>query len=285
MSEAPPIPNKLFHYTKRELALEYILPTLLIRLGLLGQTNDPREVKEWGAIVTEPHDPSEDPLQMHERMTQVQLEMNRIRREEWKVLCMTRNHPNLKPQKPNTPEGGRRFLCGWSHSRLWAQYAENHSGVCLIFDGPKLDTAIRETLGDRVSIFCGSVGYQNELDIEAQREAKALYISYPENCEPDLTKGLREHMRRNWKIAFLRKSKDWATEWEYRWLVHGENPEPEYVKIQDALRGVLVGVDFPKVYEPSLIELCKPLNIPVGRMSWFNGVPHASQDCIYKPLN
>jgi hypothetical protein len=145
--------------------------------------------------------------------------------------------------------------------------------------------AIREMRGARVSIFCGSVRYQNELDVSAQLEAKGLYISYPENCKPDLTEGLREHMRRNWEIAFLRKSEDWATEWEYRWLVHGENPEPEYVKFKDALRGVLVGVDFPKVYEPSLIELCKPLNIPVGRVSWFNAVPSMSSDCIYRPLN
>ena len=46
-----PIPEELFHYTTRVAALEYILPTQRIRLGLLGKTNDPREMKDWGFLV------------------------------------------------------------------------------------------------------------------------------------------------------------------------------------------------------------------------------------------
>lgn len=39
--------DSLYHYTMRDAALGFILPTGWIRLGLLRYMNDPREAKKW----------------------------------------------------------------------------------------------------------------------------------------------------------------------------------------------------------------------------------------------
>ena len=125
------IPKQLFHYTTREAALEYILPTRRIRLGLVGTTNDPREVKEWSPVMLNTPEWHEDGVPADLSLTcrairLIQDEANRIRREEWKVLCLTRHQPDLT----SAP-----FPSGYCRPGNWAHYAENHSGVCLIFDG------------------------------------------------------------------------------------------------------------------------------------------------------
>jgi ribosomal protein S12 methylthiotransferase accessory factor YcaO len=45
-----------------------------------------------------------------------------------------------------------------------------------------------------------------------------------------------------------------------------------------------VGDNFPKENEQSLIELCKELGIPIGKISWLNGIPIAQRASIYDPI-
>jgi hypothetical protein len=82
------------------------------------------------------------------------------------------------------------------------------------------------------------------------------------------------------RTFFFTKSKDWSQEFEYRWVVSGENDESEFVPIDNAIAGVVVGVDFPKVYFPSLIPLCGELKIPAARITWDNGVPGLRQSIV-----
>jgi hypothetical protein len=41
------LPRNIYHYTRLDTGLEKILSSNKIRLGLLGNTNDPRETKPW----------------------------------------------------------------------------------------------------------------------------------------------------------------------------------------------------------------------------------------------
>jgi hypothetical protein len=77
---------------------------------------------------------------------------------------------------------------------------------------------------------------------------------------------------------FLIKNPDWATETEYRYLVHSENSEFEDITIDGAIKEVLVGIDFPKIYEPSLIIYCKELGIQPRKIKWTNGVPDHNEN-------
>ena len=69
------------------------------------------------------------------------------------------------------------------------------------------------------------------------------------------------------------KSKDWDNQLEYRWLIHSRNDSPEYISIDGILEEVLVGEEFPRVYDPSLTALCAALNVTAKRIHWFNGMP------------
>ena len=276
------IPKQLFHYTTREVALEHILSTQRIRLALVSMTNDPREAKEWGHPIQNMSNWDEDGVPVGEshfirKAQAIQDEANRIRREEWKMLCLYKHRPELKPASINRPDGNP-FHNGYCRSRMWAQYANNHTGVCLIFDGPALDRAIREELELGCTIQCGAVEYRDEWYYDHDN-----VISYSEFTHPALTSGLRRLFFERWEAYFLRKAQDWQSEWEYRWLVHSEDSESKYVPIEDALLGVLVGEDFREDYEPSLVALCEKLSAHAGRITWMNGYPNANFGSIFRP--
>src|SRR5262245_20057369 len=133
------IPVELCHYTAREKALEKILESKKIRLGQFAFTNDPRESKEWIAPTATW---SNETIFEH---VDYQYEVNRIRKEEWLVLCMAcHNNPNLNFYG-NITEEYDHIKYGFSHSRMWSQYADNYQGVCFVFDGRKLDKEIRKS--------------------------------------------------------------------------------------------------------------------------------------------
>jgi hypothetical protein len=157
---------------------------------------------------------------------------------------------------------------------MWAQYAENHSGVCLIFNGKKLHANIESSINESSKLFYGAVSYKNYGSIASQPLEYYDLIS-------GLSEKVRMHYYRHYKHYFLSKYPDWENESEYRWLIHNTSNAPEFVTIGGALKTVLVGSDFPKAYEPSIVAICKELKVNVGKMTWVNGLPQPSLNCLY----
>src|SRR5271157_2734726 len=86
------IPTEVCHYTSKETAIEYILKNREIRLGRLGLTNDPRESKRWtvpNIVWSKESSDSENA----ENDLMIEDEVNRILKEEWRVLCVTCHSP------------------------------------------------------------------------------------------------------------------------------------------------------------------------------------------------
>lgn len=266
--------SDVFHYTRREIALEKILPERMIRLGQIGFTNDPRESKErfYSFMYSNPSVGFMLPI---EQMMDVLSEVNTLVSKEWKVFCVSQHHPDY-----DNLAGGvmSSFFRGDCRPRMWATYAENHKGVCLKFNKDKLDQRLRDVFGDKGKVFCGTVVY-DDLKVFLPLEPMDLQDLQRAN----ITKVARDFCIQHWEELFLVKSKDWETEFEYRWLVHSAIDAPLYLPIDGVIESVLVGQDFPKVYFPSLIELCKGLKIPAGRIGWRNGVPNYQYEEIYNP--
>lgn len=139
-----------YHYTTYNTALEYIFPTQSIRFSSIRNTNDPRESKEWLFSMSSS---TESPLG-DEFFRYIQ-DLNRLIKSNSKLLCLTRDNPQMF----EIPDEiyGRSF----SHSRMWAQYAGNHRGVCLIFNCEKLTNAIFEQISSKGLILHGPVVYNN----------------------------------------------------------------------------------------------------------------------------
>jgi hypothetical protein len=282
------IPTEVFHYTKKTIALEKILFEKKIKLGQFEFTNDPRETKErlFHFISSKGNK-----YRSKENANWIRDEVVRIINQEWKLLCVSLHHPKLNPPhvsildrheilNPNDSSSlyFNTFMAGSYRPRMWAQYAENHQGVCLKFNGTKLNDQIQNELRDRCEIFYGEVLYSDESLLE--RFTVDLFDVF-QSEQPTMV--LRKLIRENYERLFFCKANDWETEHEWRWLVWGKENSAEYVSIEGVIEEVLIGVDFPKVYLPSLIKICEELDIPAGRMIWANGVPYLEPEIIYKP--
>jgi hypothetical protein len=277
------VPVEVFHYTKLQTALEKIFVTRKIKFGQVGLTNDPRETKEWFLHAWHIHDPQISDDQRHKiynrRDEKLSIEGNRIRCQEWKVFCASQHVPgyfNADDRKKENP-----FWRGDCRPKMWAYYGENHAGVCLKLNGHKLTQKLLAEMdgkGNR-KIYHGPVDYDDK------KSTHLGSLEYSEIESLGTREGMRKFCRDYNSRIFLVKSKDWENEYEYRWLIHKPDTKnlPEFISIEDILEGVLVGLDFPKVYKPLISELCKELNIPVGEMVWRNGWLYPEYGSIYAP--
>lgn len=145
---------KLFHYTSRDAALEHILPTARLRFGRLPRTNDPREFGEiWFPIAGRVGD--DEPLTARSPFKLIE-EANEHLRRSVHVLCLTEDRPSRWEQRHGYGNGPRR-------ARMWAQYSDNHAGVCLCFDRQRLIDAAHDQLEtDGRSVIDGPLNYLNE---------------------------------------------------------------------------------------------------------------------------
>jgi hypothetical protein len=268
------IPEEVFHYTKRETALEKILFDKKIELRQIQYTNDPRESKDrnFGVVYNRPPSGTRLP---REKLIEIVNRANTVIKKEWKVFCVSQHHPDYNF---HTDEVVHPFLRGDCRPRMWATYAENHQGACLKFNGSKLDERLREKFGDS-NVFCDSIYYN---DVQATTWP-VIHLQNIDKLDLDLEETIRDHFVKSWRELFLIKSEDWKTEFEYRWLVHSLNDAPEDISIDGVIEGVLVGQDFPKACWPSLKELCKKLNIPAGLIEWESGFPYILPEKIHKP--
>jgi hypothetical protein len=258
------IPEEVFHYTKREIALEKILFDKKIELRQIGFTNDPRESKErlysyfYKSRLANSGLPPE-------RAMEIIGEANRIFRKEWKVFCVSKHHPKYSPDTSNIANPLHRGDC---RPRMWSHYGENHKGICIRLNGIKFDQRLREELGDRCKVFGKCVTYDDTRSMEISSSINLQDIE-----TVDIRESIREYFKENWEELFLIKSEDWTTEYEYRWLIHSVIDAPEYISIDGVVDGIVVGVDFPEACYPSLLARCDELKITPEKIEWENGVP------------
>jgi hypothetical protein len=182
-------------------------------------------------------------------------------RDRCRVACLTLSDAD--------PSGGLvGFGDGYKRSRMWAQYADRHAGVCLAFDQAKLIQAARESEREGVRLYKAPVRYRSEdegvrpiqLPLKRVREDIEALIG---ELFPSFVAGL-----------YFSKAWDWNTETEYRFLVHGNVDEYEHVGIRDALTGVFCGPRFPDERLADLRFRCPDLWEAgrVYKMAWHNGL-------------
>jgi len=268
------IPVEVCHYTTKDIALNYILPEKRLRFGQLKCTNDPKESK----IRTGSGRHKESEVLDPNLEGQCFVESLRVHDYEWKVICFTASRqklgdtspPKFKKDQNQCFNGWNESeLSGYNHPRMWDQYAERHKGVCLVFDGIKLDQMVHEELAGTCQIFSGMVKYS---DIKST-SGTLMDLDYSDVIAMGPTEAAREHFRKYYAHYFLKKNLDWERETEFRWLVHSTRNGPEYVSISGALIGIIIGMDYPRADFTILKSLCKELNVPAGRMGWASGLP------------
>lgn len=271
------IPEEVCHFTKAETAIDKILLENKLKIGQLRYTNDPRESRTKEPLLFHRSDlPINTDPKGIELKSKISAESQRIQLDEWKVLCVSLHRARIKSKDPNYAVYNLHVRNGYSNPAMWAHYTENHKGVCLIFSGKALHQNIQNELGDKCKIFNGKVKYSINHKLTS---TPAIAIK---SLDMNIEDAVRKHFFTYCQELFFHKHPSWEYEKEYRWLLHSKEESNQFVSIQNAIKAVIVGSDFPKEMEPPLREICKELGIPAGKMDWFNGIAYPKFDSIYK---
>ena len=259
------IPTDVCHYTSRKTGLEKILSNQTVRLSRLVDTNDPRESKTRLYFRNE--------YKVQNGFWQKPggtLEYKMM--AEWRVLCLSCNkQPNRSFMNPNDrrvhADDHSMFAVGYSS--MWAHYAEQHKGICILFNGQRLNKCINEFLDNKqYTTWHGFVKYNDD--------PRVVRINEPEFKGCSEEERIRKSLIKNYKDNFLYKSTQWKPEHEFRWLVQSKDSSELLIPVKDAITAVVVGNDFSKGFNDSIKSLCKPLGIPVFKVVWTNGTPFVS---------
>ncbi len=226
--------KRLYYYCKLSTALEFILPQKQLLLSPLAQTNDPRENKTF--LFTFGSDEREDVgiFELSERYC-------KILRDDCKVLCFSQDYKKYR---------------GCHLSKMWAQYGDNHKGICLELN---MDKFIAEN-ADKIDTNLFRKIHYSEFDF--LRHSTQPHINYDELRRQGEVKYIREHLRNeNINFFYFTKNDEWESEAEYRLLHFSDNPEKEYCSIKDSLELIHLGVDFHQSYIPAIKNLCSKQQI------------------------
>lgn len=238
-------PEKLYHFTKTETALRYILPKEIIsgesrlRMNNIGSMNDP---KENLMFVTNIDECIINPIDGYKITGNSYLIANHIRNESY-VLCFA-----VDKKKED------REIEGYQLQRMWFQYGENCSGICIELDYKKFIMA-NELLIKEYSIKDDFVKYNhhNFFNIPTPKSGKSA-----KNIDKDSSKCPCDHWKDYQKQPkfiterFFSKNIDWEGESEYRFLAFSNENSGIFLNITSAIDKIILGFNFSKHYLPSL---------------------------------
>lgn len=196
----------LFHYTSFESFIK-IMETMTLRSTPLSMMNDLNEAclafVDW----------SKDFL--------FYKKADKYIKEECSAICFTKNYMS-------------HGICeeGNNHPAMWAHYADNSNGVCIVLD--------QEVLID------------NNKDLLADYFYKLEDVKYSVNCAPDnrITnrgyKSVTELISKEYRELFFKKHRDWSYEKEIRLFI--ETPRI-YLNIKGAIKFIVLGGKLSKCDE------------------------------------
>jgi hypothetical protein len=152
---------------------------------------------------------------------------------------------------------------------MWAQYAEKHSGVCLVLDQQLLHASIAAHFSPN-NLFCGPVEYFNSVEGPVSKDPVSAYdLLYLEDyAAGNLAERMEDHVRRFNRELFFTKHHDWRDEWEYRWIARISDDMPRLIDIRTSLHAVILGHDCPTDTAKKITQLCKPTDTRVCQLHW-----------------
>ena len=156
---------------------------------------------------------------------------------------------------------------GWARSRMWAQYADNHSGACLVFHKSKFQKAFKSLSNDDVDILSDrAINYTN-------------YLAELETSLEDINSGARViydyssfYLEEDKKKFLFQKCQDYRDENEYRFcLINRALNSPDeamFVNYGTSLKAVILGQRFS-----TSLNLATPDNVEQFKIMWTFGRP------------
>jgi hypothetical protein len=250
----------LFHYTTLPVAIEHILFEKQLRFSSLSGSKDPLEFEDFSissaSIASGDQEVVKQDLQ---RKIEKGERLNDLIKRRFKVACFCAD-----------AEVATKFHHGKGcyRSRMWTQYADGHSGVCIVFSKSALLLAVRAHIGASDLLLKSRVRYSND----GTSLADILFLR-PGNDWQDETKKLLENSGR----LLFTKLEDYRDESEYR-ICYVRQADMsvrlyELVDCQEAIVGAIIGSRFPTAYIEMALSLTKQIGVPMHRCYWLHGRP------------
>ena len=232
-------------------ALNYILINKTLRFNPLANVNDPMESDPNYWAFSNYGDDNE--------LMAVRDQILDHLKNRTKVVCFSRDDQG---------GWGSSDHCGRGHSkpRMWATYGDDHHGVCLIFDRELLRQAFQSGLNAHGRLLDGVVHYGNRLPKDESGAAVFNLKAFKENFETAFHQKIKDHG----DTYFLYKHVDWSTENEYRFIIVGGAPGPIELAFDDALVGVVVGLNSKEKagYWRAIGDIAQDMGVPGRYIDW-----------------
>ena len=206
---------KLYHYTKFETFVSYILPELQLRFNPFSGCNDPFEFFiscEFGIN-------SFTIKYYQEFANEYTKQLN-----EYRFICFSKDKD-------------RRKSNGFKLPTMWAHYGQNHNGICIELDSNKLDYSRFK----RDAIKRKSVRYSRKNSIGTiNSHFPQKHIN--ETIEEYIHRGILNCVKAWESSSLFTKLPDWRIENEYRVVHKSADQKDEYLDISNAITAVYLGV-------------------------------------------
>ncbi|MEB4872108.1 DUF2971 domain-containing protein [Priestia megaterium] len=276
------IEQNLLHFTSADTAINYIFKNKTLRFNSFKRVNDPRESKDWPFKVFCFYEQNYN--KFHEGIFK---ELHNYIMNHVFISCFS-------------VQNAGKSLSDINHDlRMWAQYGDNHQGVCILFNKNQLEKEIqRATKGN--NLFHENIKYlphinQNDVIHPDTLKGKVIGIDFngfiyrsllplihpfgkPEcndpymiNLERLLNLGIHKYMEQHIlyyrQPLFFTKKECWRDEREYRYIIHSKE-ENEFldIPISNSIDAVILGNDFPPHLFSELVNMAKLLNFKIYKL-------------------
>lgn len=252
----------LYHYTKMSTARHHIFKTGRMKMNSFRAMNDPKESRTWkfnlsgancGKLTCKEWD-------------ELGAKLSTRFKDHARGLCFCQDVGPLTGD--HLAEISRR---GFARPRMWAQYAETHTGICLVFDRAKLSRQVALACVNAFALLQGKVAYQD------RHIAPDLLGHYEINLDRLTRLGFerywQEHATQYCGRLFFEKNADWRDEWEYRFVAFFPDTPEIYVDMADALVGVIFGTEAKPEDEDEIIKVLWPTKVRLMGLKWENATP------------
>jgi hypothetical protein len=253
----------VYHYTKLSTARK-ILTSRTFRIGRFISTNDPKETKQW----------------VFSPLTKIQKGFGTFDTNSFsknfsaaikqfaRVACLSRDQQELSGDHIRD-----FFLRGWSKPRMWAHYAGNHKGVCLVLDREALHETIVNRFGVDAIIFCEGVTYANRSILSNFDDSDGYGIDWDALRNMGFDLYVQEHLRRFGRRLFFEKLSDWRDEAEFRWVVFSKSADDVFVNITSSLKRIMFSDRCSKASVRGIVSTAGDLNLEYVQLRWKNSSP------------
>lgn len=138
---------------------------------------------------------------------------------------------------------------GFALPRMWAQYSENNSGVCLVFEKTKLDKLIKS---NKIEVISKPVQYLDYfIPVEISDSDKEIISKIIKSGSNSAILEFIKHKSKFLDYNYFYKLRDWENEHEFRYISFQDNARDDsYILIhgiQKALCGIVLGEKIDEV--------------------------------------